>query len=51
MNGLGVLDSPVRAIFPEACCVVEETCCNRFLDGIMVTQVADQLNLSSVHQA
>ncbi len=36
MNGLGVLDSAVRAILPQTCCVVEETGCNSFLDGIMV---------------
>ncbi len=36
MNGLGVLDSTIRAILPETCCVVEETGCNGFLDGIMV---------------
>lgn len=51
MNGLRILDSPVRAVLSEAGCVVKEACSNGFLDCIVVTQVAGQLNLSSVHQA
>lgn len=50
MNGLWVLDRTVRAVLPQACCVVEETGSNGLLDGIMVAQVAGQLNLCPVHE-
>ena len=50
MDGLWVLDSAVRAILPEAGSVVKEPSSNGLLDGIMVAQVAGQLNLCSVHE-
>lgn len=50
VDGLRVLDSSVRAILSEAGSVVEEACCYGFLDGLMIAQIAGQLNLCPVHQ-